>query len=443
MLTTFLDSGALLIELSDALAASSGDAAELAHRVARVRVELLDHLPGANTPLVQYAEAAARALLRRGLDDALPAVAHDVPPARARLERMRMVIGFLRALQRVPDAVRLGPTVAELLRPEMPSRTKLLHELASEVDVAENLPAALIDLCTREAVDARATLRRIGRELVAEAQTRGNDACALEAWLHAEGVAPTRVGGRTLRVLAVRLVASEGRGWTVCWLRGISPGLKILRLRPTRPVVTDTDGLWDVVRPAAAELVAAGFVTTTDQLVLSLEVESSRVLDGFHHATDRRRKQFWLHFAAVTLWPWLDCPGDVSGLRYDGPLHRPTAEAPSQTVALRCHAIDLEGMRAHAAQRVLLVCAEPAWRRQADGLSAAVDTHENRTASVLVAGDECEAFVDRLFAADRTRPFHDLFHAVRAWLGQGKDVHILWTDPDYQANPHPLEMLPP
>lgn len=442
--SSILSSRTLLREITVTLEDSVRDAAELFRRLVTARPDLRKDLLGTQQSLASFAHEAARMVLQRGLEDVLPHVVQDIPDARKRLGRIALLLGFLRALLGISDIDRLARPIAGLLAPDLPSRHKMLAKIQPGEDFVENLVVPLLDLCLREGIEPWAALVRIGRGLAIEAALGGQDATPLNAWLQSTGGAPPPADLPVMRVLSVRLIANDGRGWTVCWVRGVSPGYKTIKLELLETTVADIHGLWRILRPAAAHLVTIGFVAATDQLILSVEIESSRALEGFHRATDHRRcKQFWTHFGAVTLWPWFEAPDDVGGLRHNSLLHRPGPDAPSETVALYCRASGLEDLRAGVGGRAMLVCTEPVWRPRADGLSAAIETHENRTVSVLVAGDDGEAFLDCLFAHEQSRPFHDLFRAVRQWLTEGKDLHVLWTDPDYKANHTQFEMLSP
>lgn len=436
-----LASGTLQREITAALMRTASNAESLHHQIGTA-CRRLGIVPP-NT-ILSFEDVAKNVLQSSKLYNILPQLATDLPDVRDLLNRLWLLLGFLRTLVRMPGADRLARPIALLLEPDLPSRHEMLAQLQPGTDFFENLAVPLLDLCLRKVVEPRGVLVRIARGLVLNIALHGEDMRELNTWLQQEGGVPPTAGTPALRVMSVRLVGNEDRGWTVCWIRGVSPGLKTIKYTPEKTTVADIHGLWNILRPAAADLVSAGFVAATDQLILSIEIESSRALDGFHRATDRRRcKQFWAHFGAVTLWPWFDSPDDIAGLRHSGLLHRPTLDDPSETMALYCRTTNPADLRASIGNRVMLVCTEPVWRSQFDGFSTAIATHENRTVSVLVAGDDGEAFLDCLFAQEQSRPFHDVFRATKQWLTEGKDLHILWTDPDYKANPAKFEMLFP
>lgn len=444
MTCPILECGPFRRELARTLADHIKDAAELHRRIVVVRADLARELPGTDLSLVEYAFKSVERLLQLDELEHFPRFVEDIPRARARVARIWLLRGFLRALSHLPRLHDHAGAIASLLAPHLPSRDEMLGRLRSGPGFLDALADAALDLCMRDTVDVRSLLIRLGRDLAAEIACLRQDGAALAEWLHHEGGVVATAVAPALRVLSIRLVDAADRGWTVVWARGVTPGRRSIEvpIPAAARTVVDIDDLWRVLRPAAAHLIMERFVERSDQLILNIELPSCHALEGFHRATDRRANRAWAYFGAVTLWPWFNDPGDVAGYRYDRVVHRPTAVAPSETVALHDRSVDLVTLRASMQRRVLLVCTEPTWRPGDDGLSAAIDTHEHRTASILLAGDDGEAFLDILFADGATRPFHEVFRAARAWLDRDRDLHFLWTDPDYKANLHTFEVLP-
>lgn len=425
--------GALLRAFAEGLTVEAKDAVDLQDRLLAADPGLRNELPSPHATLSNFASNASALVLRRGSEPKLASLTQLTP--------LVHLSGFLRALLRVPALDRLASPVQRLLEVDLPSREGMLAKITPGPDMIESLVLVLLDWVRRPHRETIPALCRLAEGLLRQATTLGVDAAPLGEWLHEQGVvsAPTGVAP-ALRVISIRLVSDNAEGWTVHWVRGICPGDKI-REFPANQRIPTRHALWDVLRRAIAWFKAQKFFESTDQVILRIEAESGRALEGFHRATDpRNATKAWRHFRAVTLWPWLVDQDDIGGFRQGGPLHRPTESSPSETMVLRCCPIETDTLAESSGRRVL-VCTEPVWQRDENGLSPAIETQENRALAVLLAGDGGESFLDHLFASDQTRPFADVFAAIQRWLLAGEDAHVLWTDPDYHANPAPLRML--
>lgn len=439
-----IDCSAVVKAVTDELARLARNTVELNRRLLGIDASLRFVLPSTDVNLAEFSFQAATLVLQRGLERSLPAMVKEFPDSARRLERLALLLGFLRALLQLPELGRLAHTVAAILAPDLPSKHDLLAQLIPGPHLVEPLGAAILERVSRADADPRAALVRLAQGLLAEAHQARIDVTPLREWLQDSAGVLSTTSSPALRVLSLRLVSIGTGGWTVHWLRAVSPGRKIVNLKANQSIA-NIDALWSVLNLATARLVKERFVESADQLILRVEVESDHALDSFHRATYQHNEmQLWEHFHAVTVWPRLEGGGEdnISGYRYTGPLHRPTAGVPSETVALHCESIEIKKLRACVGKRVMLVCTEPVWRRGPDGRSPALNTHMERTLSALLVGDDAQSFLNCLFADDLVRPFHDVFRAAHAWLDAGKDIHILWTDPDYHADPTPLEMLP-
>ncbi|MDC0675176.1 hypothetical protein [Nannocystis radixulma] len=425
------DCGALLRAFAEGLAVEANDAAALHGRLLAADPGLRVDLPSCFTTLNDFAYKASALVLQRACEHKLAGLTQLTP--------LVHLSGFLRALLRIDD--RLASRLQLLLEGDLPSRGAMLAKIEPGPDMIESLVHVLLDWIRRPHRDAIPALCGLAHGLLRQATTLGVDAAPLGEWLQKQGVVSAPAGvAPALRVISVRLVSDDAEGWTVHWVRGVCPGAKILDF-PTNQRIRTIDALWGVLRGAIASFKAQNFFESTDQVILRIEAESERALEGFHRATDpRSAMKAWSHFRAVTLWPWLEHQDDLGGFRHDGPLHRPTESSPSDTMVLRCCPTETEALAKCSGRRVL-VCTEPVWQRDANGLSPAIETQENRALAVLLAGDGGESFLDYLFACDQTRPFADVFAAIQRWLLAGEDAHVLWTDPDYLAYPAPLRML--
>ncbi len=452
--------------LTDMLLRLCGSAREmhdaLCHSDSSLRGDLPD--PQAMAPNT-FADRAVDVLLRHlgfELDAMLDQLIARHPTHKAdieHLERLKWPCSCLRALAQAAPADRfapqLGPALARHLRQHIPFAVDDLNALdRGDHDAFAITARHLIAQCRRPDLDPRQTAIELVRELIdghADADTAGFDPQPLIAWLsrHSGQERPAAAG---LKVLAARLVTDRRGGYTLAWLRAVRRGCQpVIFPRYNHRHIDDPAKLWAVLRPAVARLVQRRFISGPDQLLLRIEVESSHALDNFHKITDPRggNAMTGTWFRAVTLWPWDYEPYDVIGHRYSGPLHRPHDPADghcSATMAVCCAPAPAELLRKRRQQRPTVVCSESVWRpSDADGrppCSPAVDAHDTLALSMLVDGDDVRAFVDHLFAKRNEIALADTFIAARHWLDAGRDIHLLWTDPDYSAEPMQLEYLP-
>ncbi|MCG8420413.1 MAG: hypothetical protein MJE77_20970 [Proteobacteria bacterium] len=405
----------------------------------------------------KFAFNAVECLLRYrklDLDSLFERLASDHEPRRQEIRRLFLPLSFLRALPR-SCLVDRRTELARTLRPILPFATRELDELEHGRGSAfEPFVAVLVSSCRLRGLDPLQVLRALASSLMEGSSTNDAELAPLRSWLR-QHIAATTSGSveqgivapeplSTLRVLAVRLAEHEDGGWTAEWVRAVERGREIIKIPlPKNTRVATCDQLWSILFHAVSYLSRARFVKSTRELVLQINVEASYALADFHLALEPKRKaKTGKWFNAVTIWPYA-YGVSVPGSSHCGQLDRPAPGRSSATLAVCCERIDHECLRDKRADQKVLMCTEPVWSQSDESDSPVVDTHDDLTLSVLVSGDDVEAFFDILFGETERVPFGEIFRAAHTWIRSGRNIHLLWTDPDYNADPVQFEALTP